>query len=186
MKMWRDISATQVHQSLNPYQQYPPPPITANGGGNKWNVPGQRSSYSLPHPGHTQSNMRWQKPAAATADGSNGHTNNGNLLQNQPLSSSTRNLSHTPSFLHPSGAGGEVQTTTQRSASPAVSNNGPRQRPASMYDTPSSMGYHINGGGGAQQPQQQQKSVGGPPMRSNGGTLRQNAGELVSFEFLFI
>lgn len=157
MKMWRDLSSTQVHQSLNPYQQYPPSPNQTNGNGvasngppNKWNVaappPGQRSSYSLPHPGHAQSNMRWQKPD----------------LNNQ-LSSSTRNLTHNQSFLHPSGNDNRVSGQII----------GQRQRPASMYDTPSSMGFHQNGS------LPNRNVPAGPPSRN--GTLRQNPGELVSF-----
>lgn len=161
--MWRDISSTQVHQSLNPYQQYPPPPSTALNGGSKWNVAGQRSSYSLPHPGHEQSNMRWQKPADIGSNGAVTHQ----------LSSSTRNLTHNTSFLHPSGAGGGDHQP-QRQGSGLL---GQRQRPASMYDTPSSMGYHHQNGGGMAA-----NKVGPPPPARNGGggTLRQNAGELVS------
>lgn len=151
--MWRDISSTQVHQSLNPYQQYPPPSngVNNNGntnGGNKWNVPGQRSSYSLPHPGHAQSNMRWQKTD----------------LNNQ-LSTSTKNLTHTPSFLHPSNDPAALQ---QR---PGLV--GQRQRPASMYDTPSTKAYLQNG-------LVANKNVAVDVPNARSGTLRQNAGELVS------
>lgn len=140
--MWRDTSATQVHPPLNSYQHYPQsspqPPSAING--NKWNVPGQRSSYSLPHPGHVQSNMRWQH-------------------QQKPdiqLSNSTRNLTHTPSFLHPSK---DINRPP----------NMGRARPVSMYETPtSSMGFHQNGFGG--------KS----PATPKNGSLKQNAAELVS------
>lgn len=88
----------------------------------KWNVSGQRSSYSLPHPGHTQSNMRWgkydDKPHIIAA-------------QTQPprhLSNSARNLATmppNPSYLHEQRQmyGSGLQ----------------RQRPASMYDSPNSM-----------------------------------------------
>lgn len=154
MKMWRDLSSTQVHQSLNPYQQYPPSPNQTNGNGvtagaNKWNAPaGQRSSYSLPHPGHAQSNMRWQKPE----------------LNNQ-LSSSTRNLTHNPSFLHPSS---DNRVTI-----------GQRQRPASMYDTPSSMGFHQNGS-------LPNRNIPGSVPPSRNGSLRQNPGELVSSKFFLL
>ncbi|XP_037033968.1 serine/threonine-protein kinase svkA isoform X1 [Bradysia coprophila] len=147
--MWRDTSATQVHQPLNSYQHYPqssqPPPPAING--NKWNVPGQRSSYSLPHPGHVQSNMRWQH-------------------QQKPdpqLSSSTRNLTHTPSFLHPS-----------KDINRQPSHMG-RQRPNSMYETPTTGGgFHQNGFGG--------KS---PAIPVN-GSLKQKAAELkVDPELIF-
>lgn len=145
MKMWRDTSATtQVHQPINSYQHYPQTssqqPSAING--NKWNVPGQRSSYSLPHPGHVQSNMRWQHQ------------------QQKPepqLSSSTRNLTHTPSFLHPS-----------KDINRPPPNMG-RARPVSMYETPTnSLAFHQNGFGGKV-----------PPTPKN-GSLKQKAAELVS------
>lgn len=140
--MWRDTSATQVHPPLNSYQHYPQsspqPPSAING--NKWNVPGQRSSYSLPHPGHVQSNMRWQHQQKPDTQ----------------LSNSTRNLTHTPSFLHPSK---DINRPP----------NMGRARPVSMYETPtSSMGFHQNGFGGK------------APATPKNGSLKQNAAELVS------
>lgn len=69
MKMWRDLSITTLPSPINAYEQYKPlnggPPIVSSGGvgggGGKWqNIPGTRSSYSLPHPAHVQSNQRWQ------------------------------------------------------------------------------------------------------------------------------
>lgn len=65
MKMWRDLSITTLPSPINAYEQYKPlnggPPVVSGGGGGKWqNIPGTRSSYSLPHPAHVQSNQRWQ------------------------------------------------------------------------------------------------------------------------------
>lgn len=149
--MWRDTSATQVHQPLNSYQHYPqsqPQPQSPAINGNKWNVPGQRSSYSLPHPGHVQSNIRWQ------------HQQKPDL--NPQLSSSTRNLTHTPSFLHPSK---DVHRPPHMG----------RARPVSMYETPTTsmpnnqLGFHQNGFGGGK--------LGVTPKN---GSLRQQAAELVS------
>lgn len=156
--MWRDTSATQVHQSLNTYQHYPMG--QGANSNNKWSMmSGQRSSYSLPHPGHSQSNMRWQEPP-------------------RHLSNSTRNLSTipnhnpNPSFLHPVNDG-------------RYQMNGARQRPASMYDTPNMppiMAYH-------HQQQQYQNGFLPPPASRKGGNqqqrnnpsgLRQSPGELVS------
>lgn len=140
--MWRDTSATQVHQPINSYQHYPQsspqPPSAING--NKWNVPGQRTSYSLPHPGHVQSNMRWQHQPKPDSQ----------------LSSSTRNLTHTPSFLHPSK---DINRPPNMG-----------RRPVSMYETPSSSlgGFHQNG------------FVGKPPTTPKNGSLKQKAAELVS------
>lgn len=148
--MWRDTSATQVHPTLNTYQHYPqssPQPQSAAINGNKWNVPGQRSSYSLPHPGHVQSNMRWQHQQKPD--------------HNPQLSNSTRNLTHTPSFLHPSK---DVNRPP-----PNMGPNMGRARPVSMYETPtSSIGFHQNGFGGK------------PPVTPKNGSLKQNAAELVS------
>lgn len=66
MKMWRDLSITTLPSPINAYEQYKPlnggpPVVQSGGGGGKWqNIPGTRSSYSLPHPAHVQSNQRWQ------------------------------------------------------------------------------------------------------------------------------
>lgn len=131
MKMWHathELSATQVHHpSINAYQHYSTTQLPHhhvvhhNGNTNKWNIAGQRSSYSLPHPGHTQSNMRWHKYDEKPA-------------QTQPhrhLSNSTRNLATIPAnpayleqrqMYNGNGGGGAA-----------------RQRPASMYDSPNSM-----------------------------------------------
>uniref|UniRef100_A0A1B0CNI4 non-specific serine/threonine protein kinase n=1 Tax=Lutzomyia longipalpis TaxID=7200 RepID=A0A1B0CNI4_LUTLO len=92
--MWRDISATAIQAPLGTYQQYPAAasggtPGGASGGANenRWNVPGQRSSYSLPHPAHANSNTRWQH-----FDGPSSHT-----------------LAHSPSFQNiPSSAHGPL------------------------------------------------------------------------------
>lgn len=183
--MWHtthELSATQVHHpTINAYQHYSTAQIPHhhashhNGNMNKWNIAGQRSSYSLPHPGHTQSNMRWGK-----------YDEKAHLkaTQTQParnLSNSTRNLSTVPSnapYMHEQrqifGSGAGI----------------PRQRPASMYDSPNSMpninyhNHHLNGfiplpsnpskKDVAKQQQQQQQH-----RNSSGVGLRQSPGELV-------
>lgn len=101
--MWRDLSTSAVAPAVGSYQQFsqsgqytrtnsssPPPAqfhksnsnllMINGGGGQKYNVPGQqRSSSSLPHPAHAQSNMRWQQ------------------YDQFPNS---RTLAHSPSFQH--------------------------------------------------------------------------------------
>lgn len=194
--MWRDISATQVHQSLNPYQQYPPPPsATLNHGkwhsnGSGYNSPAEaaaaaRTSYSLPHPGHAQSNARWQKQPEPNGGGVH------NLQLQQQLTNSARNLTHHQSFQHIGPGGGGVGGGGGSGSQQDLSHNngqlrgvapGPRQRPASMYDTPS-MGYGgivggatpvmVNGGGGP-------KKTNGSAAVGRAGTLRRNSADLVS------
>lgn len=167
--MWREISSTQVHPSLNSYPHYPTAQPN-HGGNSKWSITGQRSSYSLPHPGHAQSHMRWQKQEPPPPS--------------RLLSNSTRNLStmpsQNPSYMHDG-----------RQHYPNV--GGGRPRPASMYDTPSMpslpiMSYH-------HQQQQHQNGFMPPPtgnrkgvnnMPRNGSVgLRQSPGELVSVSHLF-
>lgn len=182
--MWHtthELSATQVHHPpINAYQHYaatqlqPHHPNYHNGNINKWNISGQRSSYSLPHPGNTQSNMRWnkydEKPHLVAS-------------QTQPsrhLSNSSRNLSTMPTnaaFLH----------DQRQMYGPGL----PRQRPASMYDSPNSMpniNYHnshqhyANGFLSSQtnlsknDAAKQQSNC-----RSSSSGLRQSPGELVRF-----
>lgn len=128
--MWHaahDLSATQVHHHpvITTYQHYATNQNAhhhhQNGNMNKWNVAGQRSSYSLPHPGHAQSHQRWQK-----------HDDKHTVVPVVPvrhLSSSTRNLAVMPpnaSFVH----------SIQLDGRPMY---GGRPRPASMYDTPNNM-----------------------------------------------
>lgn len=128
--MWHaahDLSATQVHHhpTLTTYQHYATNQNAHhhhNGNINsKWNVAGQRSSYSLPHPGHAQSHQRWQK-----------HDDKHTIVPVVPvrhLSNSTRNLAVMPpnaSFVH----------SIQLDGRPMY---GGRPRPASMYDTPNNM-----------------------------------------------
>lgn len=181
--MWHathELSATQVHHpSINAYQHYSTAQLPHhhvahhNGNMSKWNIAGQRSSYSLPHPGHTQSNMRWHKYDEKPAQTQPAHRH---------LSSSTRNLATipaNPSFLHEqrqmyNGSGGA-----------------PRQRPASMYDSPNSMpimpnyhnhlqvsqSHHINGFIPTHQTKKE-KEAAKKREEKNGG-LRQSPGELV-------
>lgn len=179
--MWRDISATQVHQSLNPYQQYPPPPSATlqHGASNKFTTaphggsgggpggPGARSSYSLPHPGHAQSNARWQNPADRERD----------LQSQQQLATSARNLVHHPSaFLY--GGGGSQQDLSAPGGArgqPQSAGLASRQRPASMYETPS-MGF-AGAANGAR------KAAQAPPTPAGKGgnsVRRKNSAELVS------
>lgn len=221
--MWRDISATQVHQSLNPYQQYPPPPSATlqhphyahhqhqGGGGHRGGdgsgnggaqhmTPGSRSSYSLPHPGHAQSNARWQKTPTASTEHLNDthHYQLKHHHQNPHVSASARNLVQHPSFLY--GSGGSQQDLSHggggggggRSSSgvPAASSQqsmaaaaaaassaaglAARQRPASMYETPS-MGY------AAAQTNGNRKYLGqAPPPAVRPAAVRKNSAELVS------
>lgn len=140
--MWHaghDLSATQVHHpSINAYQHYSTsqlPHHHSHQNLSKWNVAGQRSSYSLPHPGHAQSNMRWQKHDEKQPP----------PPPSRHLSSSTRNLTATPpnqSFLHSANHDGRPIYGV------GAGGGGGRQRPASMYDTPNMpnsmpiMGYH--------------------------------------------
>lgn len=105
--MWRDISATAIQAPLGTYQQYPAsgPPAPGEPAVNRWNVPGQRSSYSLPHPAHANSNMRWQH-----FDGPSSHT-----------------LAHSPSFQHIPLAHGPVDAIRQVRARPASMYDTPQQ-----------------------------------------------------------
>lgn len=182
--MWREISSTQVHPSLNSYPHYPTAQPN-HGANSKWSITGQRSSYSLPHPGHAQSHMRWQKQEPPPPS--------------RHLSNSQRNLSTMPSqstnhvspYMHSMHDG---RSHYQNSGGGGGGSGGlvGRPRPASMYDTPSmpslpNMSYHH------QQQQHQngfmpQPSSGtrknnqsnGPISRNGSIGLRQSPGELVS------
>lgn len=127
--MWHtthEPSATQIHYpTYNAYQHYTTNqvphhhPSHHNGNIGKWNVAGQRSSYSLPHPGHTQSNLRWNK-----------YEDKSHLIasKTQParhFSNSTRNLATTNIPI----------LCDQRTGGVGLA----RHRPASMYDPPNSM-----------------------------------------------
>lgn len=182
--MWHtshELSATQVHHpSINAYQQYSTTQIPHphanyhNGNMTKWNMSGQRSSYSLPHPGHTQSNMRWSK-----------YDEKAHMVaaQTQPirhLSNSTRNLATMPpntAYLHEQRQmyGSGLQ----------------RQRPASMYDSPNSMPninyynshqYQSNGYLSNLSKKEQAKQQANGKNGSCG--LRQSPGELVRWIFI--
>lgn len=133
-KMWHTanaLSATQPnHTTINAYQHYSAAqpqhqPNNSNTGFVKWNIAGQRSSYSLPHPGHTQSNMRWNK---------NDDESHMIASRTQPahhFSNSTRDLSSTL-----------MNGTFPYEQRPLLGSRGvgiQRQRPASMYDPPNSM-----------------------------------------------
>lgn len=158
LTMWHaahDLSATQMHPApIAGYQHYSTAQSHHRNGINKWNLAGQRSSYSLPHSGYIQNNMRWQK-----------HDEK-NPMQPPPppplrhLSNSTRNLSATPLPLQgtppPPPSVASMHTFDTR----LIYNNGNgiggvgvgRPRPASMYDVPKMMtnlpviGYHHQNG----------------------------------------
>lgn len=130
--MWQTanaLSATQVHHpTINAYQHYsaaqpqhqPKKSITSFG---KWNIAAQRSSYSLPHPGHEQSNMRWNK-----------YDDKSHMIASEPaqhFSSSTKNLSSTLM--------NETFPYEQRPLLGSIGVGIQRQRPASMYDPPNSI-----------------------------------------------
>lgn len=169
--MWREISSTQVHPSLNSYPHYPTaqPNHAAN---SKWSITGQRSSYSLPHPGHAQSHMRWQKQEPPPPS--------------RHLSSSTRNLSTMPS--QNSNASYMQAMHDGRQHYPVAGGVG-RPRPASMYDTPSMpslpiMSYHHqqqqHQNGFMPPPTGNRKGANNAPPRNGSVGLRQSPGELVS------
>lgn len=184
LKMWHtthEMSATQVHQhpGINAYQHYSTAQIPhhhanhhMNGNMGKWNIAGQRSSYSLPHPGHTQSNMRWGK-----------YDEKAHLkaTQTQParnLSNSTRNLAAIPSnapYMH----------EQRQIFGPGVGM--PRQRPASMYDSPNSMpninyhNHHLNGF----IPLPSKKDVSKQHGKHANIGLRQSPGELVRLSHIY-
>lgn len=133
-KMWHTanaLSATQVqHPTINAYQHYSTAqpqhqPSNSNTSSGKWNIAGQRCSYSLPHPGHAQSNMRWNKYEEKS------HMIASRTQPTQNFSSSTRN--HSATLMN------ETFPYEQR---PLLGSSGvgiQRQRPASMYDPPNSM-----------------------------------------------
>lgn len=202
--MWHtthELSATQVHHpSINAYQHYSTAQMPHhhvahhNGNMNKWNIAGQRSSYSLPHPGHAQSNMRWSKYGDDKA-----HLKA--ATQTQParnLSNSTRNLSTMPPNISTSQYILDPQQQQQRQLFGPPGVGMPRQRPASMYDSPSSMpninyhNHHLNGfiplpsnqskKDASKQQQQQQHASG---KNANVG-LRQSPGELVRRSFFLL
>lgn len=175
--MWHtthELSATQVHHpAINAYQHYTTAQIphhhASHHNGSKWNMAGQRSSYSLPHPGHTQSNMRWAKYDEKA------HLKAAHTQPTRNLSSSARNLAPVPSnapFIH-----------DQRQVfGPGVGM--PRQRPASMYDSPNSMpninyhNHHLNGF--IPLPSNAKKDAAKQHSSAKNATgLRQSPGELV-------
>lgn len=188
--MWREISSTQVHPSLNSYPHYPAAQPN-HGANSKWSITGQRSSYSLPHPGHAQSHMRWQKQEPPPPS--------------RHLSNSQRNLSTMPSqstnhvtpYMHSMHDGRSHYPNASGGGGGGVSGGGGgvglvgRPRPASMYDTPSMpslpiMSYHHqqqqHQNGFMPQPSSgMRKNQSNGPISRNGSIgLRQSPGELVS------
>lgn len=151
--MWRDKSATAVQSTYTSYQQNPPPP---KNGPTMWNKNNnQKSSYSLPHPGHAQSNHRWQ--------------------QYDDFNSSSRTLQHSPSF---------QQIPQRQSHIPQQQQQQPnnRQRPVSMYDTPSN-GYNFPSF--MPNKNSAPIARGGVPSNKNGVVSRQSPGDLVRNSFAF-
>lgn len=176
--MWNtthELSATQIHYpNFGAHQHYSTAQIphqhssnpTSNLG--KWNIAGQRSSYSLPHPGHTQSNMRWNK-----------YEDKNHLVsvKTQPahnFSNSTRILSTAPanrSFVY-----------DQRQVIGASGVGIPRHRPASMYDPPNSMpniSYQFHSSGFMPQ---SKKELMKHHSKNNSSNIRQSPGDLVRLE----
>lgn len=154
--MWRDLSVTTLPTPINAYEQYKPLNgngiISGGGGGGKWNQPGNRSSYSLPHPAHVQSNQRWQHYAAEPPPPHH--------LQQRPLSHSP-SYPHIPSSVisngHGVGSGGGGQ----------MPHHQVRSRPVSMYDMPSYT---------SQQPHSFSSFMAaGPPPPSQSKMMMQNA-----------
>lgn len=148
--MWRDKSATAVQSTYTSYQQHPPPP---KNGPTMWNKNNnQKSSYSLPHPGHAQSNYRWQ--------------------QYDDFNSSSRTLQHSPSFQQIPQRQSQIQQQQPN-----------RQRPVSMYDTPSN-GYNFP----SFMPNKNSAPIarGGVPSNKNGVVSRQMPGDLVRIVFNFV
>lgn len=158
--MWRDLSVTTLPTPINAYEQYKPLNgsgiITGGGGvgggGGKWgNQPGNRSSYSLPHPAHVQSNQRWQ------------HYAEQHQLQQQQqhhLQQQQRPLSHSPSYQH-------IPSSVVNSSGGAGNHHHHqvRSRPVSMYDMP----Y------GTQQPHSFSSFMPPPPPPSASKMMMQNA-----------
>lgn len=131
--MWnttRELSTIQVHHpSYGAYQHYPTAQIPQhhsnqfNTNLGKWNIAGQRSSYSLPHPGHTQSNMRWNKYEEKSHFLASKTQQPVHQFPARNLTSTSvnRSLFYDQRHIMPAGVGIA------------------RHRPASMYDPPNSM-----------------------------------------------
>lgn len=178
--MWHtthDMNTTQLrHPSLTTYQHYSTAQIPHNypqNGNGKWNAAGQRSAYSLPHPSHAQSNMRWKNQYQSPSP------------TPRPLSNSTRDLAATPpnpSFLHSSSH--DLRYGNFSNGEGGGAPGGGRPRPASMYDSPKMMNsmpalnYHQIQ---QQKQQQQQNSKKSNKQLSRNGSMeiRQSPDELV-------
>lgn len=115
-------STSEFHKNSVPqlghHPHQPQSLLMVNGGGS-----GPRSSYSLPHPAHLQSNTRWQgmhhdQPMKPQPPGMMG-----------PQRSS---LMHSPSYPHIPSAGDPHHSNGDH--------RGGRPRPVSMYDMPQSAG----------------------------------------------
>lgn len=189
--MWRDLSVTAVQSpsSINMYQ-YPQNGQYMNGGGgggggggpnggngggiNKWNQPGNRASYSLPHPAHTQSNQRWQhldsrplihSPSfqhipnnSSLHSISSNYNNNINMKAQRPVSMydmSTSSQPHSFSSFMPLKKNGSmskigppppsIPPQPQQQQHHQTSSNGLRQRPGELVRTCSTLFYRANG-----------------------------------------
>lgn len=118
-KSTSEFHKNSVPQLLHPQQQSQQQQIIINGQ--------QRSSYSLPHPAHLQSNTRWQHLQ---------HDQHQNAMLQQPLHRST--LMHSPSYQHIPSAGDPH--LLQQHINGEHRGGGGRPRPVSMYDTPPSSG----------------------------------------------
>lgn len=186
-KMWHtanDISATQVHHpNLNAYQHYSTARThyqssNSNTSFGKWNKTGQRSSYSLPHPGHAQSNMRWNQ------NDDKSHIIASRTQPAQHFSSSPRNLSLIST--------NETFPYEQRSLFGSTGVGIQRQRPASMYDPPNNMpnisiSYKFHSSSFSSSIiNQTRKDIEKNHTENSASNMHQNTGDLVRYNFKIV
>jgi hypothetical protein len=105
--MWRDINMTTIQVPNNVHQHY----IVAGGGSNNrpspngnWNVPGSRSSYSLPYTHIQQTNQqrydRQLQYSPSYQDIPNSQNANGNLYHGRPRPLSMYEMSPSNSMMY--------------------------------------------------------------------------------------
>lgn len=185
MKMWRDLSITTLPTPINAYEQYKP--LNGNNGGSglaKWNTPGSRSSYSLPHPAHVQSNQRWQhygeqRPISHSPSyphiPSHVNGNNGNLpLRSRPVSmyDMPSNQPHSFSSFTPPQPLPPLLPSSQLSMNNSHNNNNNNNHHHTKYSSHNNLSNITNS-----------HNIG-PSMKNGGSHLKQRPGELVRI-FLF-
>ena len=119
-------SSSEFHKNnVPPLLQQPPPPHHLMGNGQP------RSSYSLPHPAHLQSNARWQ------------HLQ---LEQNAMMQQQRSTLMHSPSYPHIPSAGTDPHLMMHSNG--GSGGGGGRPRPVSMYEMPPPPSPNSGSGGG--------------------------------------